>query len=243
MTSKISDLINELEIDETLTKPLKKVKKWTHVKDQIPLIEDYNFMADLLFLPKDKNNFKYCLVVVDLSSDEFDIEPIKDKNPDTILKAMKKMFKRKYINIPYASIKTDSGNEFKGVFHKYLYDNSIYHSVGLPNRHSQLSNVENLNKTLGRIFNGYMNKKEMQLKHSYKNWTDIIDIVRDKLNKIRKKKLPKDITKINYETFNFKNKPKYQIGDIGHVPKLIKRVKRVKRVKRAKFLHVPKLNV
>ena len=107
--SKIGDLINKLGIDETYTKPTKKPKQFTHVKDNIPLVENYNFMADLLFLPETKEGFKYCLVVVDLSNDDFDIEPIKNKTPAEILKAMKDMFKRKFIKEPYASIQTDAG--------------------------------------------------------------------------------------------------------------------------------------
>ena len=49
-----------------------------------------------------------------------------------------------FIKKPYASIKTDNGAEFKGVFKKYLYNESIYHSKALPYRHKQLSNVNNL---------------------------------------------------------------------------------------------------
>ena len=209
---KIKKLINDLGIDETLTRPVKKPKRFTHVKDNIPLMEDYNFMADLLFLPKDKKGFKYLLVIVDLATDEFDIEPLIDKQPKTVLESMLKIYKRKFVKKPYASLKTDDGNEFKGVFHKWLYDNSIYHSVAYPARHSQMSNVECLNKTLGRIFNGYMNKMEMQTKNQYTNWTDIINIVRDKLNIIRKKKLNQNDTTLSH--FNATQKQKYNIGDI-----------------------------
>src|SRR5438552_382523 len=121
-SSKVKQLITKLGIDETLTTPIKKPKKFTRVKHNIPLKEDYNFMADLLFLPTDKAGYKYLLVVVDLATDEFDIEPLKDKQPKNVLDAMLKMFKRKYIKTPYASIKTDDGTEFKGVFHKWLYE-------------------------------------------------------------------------------------------------------------------------
>ena len=44
--------------------------------------------------------------------------------------------------------------------HAWLYDQNILHSVGEPNRHNQLANAENLNKTLGRLLAGYMNSKE-----------------------------------------------------------------------------------
>jgi hypothetical protein len=212
--SKMKKIIDELGIDEYLTKPIKKAKVFTTVKQQIPSIEDYNFMADLLFLPNDRG-FKYLLVVVDLASDEFDIEPINNKEPKTILKAMQTMFKRDFIKEPYASIKTDSGNEFKGVFHKYLYDKSIYHSTAFPGRHQQMSNVEQLNKQLGRIFNGYMNAIEIQTRKKFTQWRNIIPFVRKKLNEVRKKNLPKDFKKVHYEVFNGGNqKSKYKVGDI-----------------------------
>ena len=212
--SKIGDLINKLGIDETYTKPTKKPKQFTHVKDNIPLVENYNFMADLLFLPETKEGFKFCLVVVDLSNDDFDIEPIKNKTPSEILKAMKDMFKRKFIKEPYASIQTDAGGEFKGVFAKWMYDESILHKTALPDRHSQMSNVESLNKQLGRIFNGYLNKIEEQTGKSYNQWTDIISTVRTELNKIRDKKLPKNWVAHKYKQFDTNTKPKYKVGDV-----------------------------
>ena len=103
-------------------------------------------MADLLFLPLTKQKYRYILTVVDLATDEFDIEPLKDKEPKTVLAGLKAMYKRSYIKEPYASIRTDAGNEFKGVFQKYLYDESLLHRTSLTARHSQTSNVESLNR-------------------------------------------------------------------------------------------------
>ena len=113
-------------------------------------------MADILMLPETKKGFKYLLVVVHLATDEFDIEPLKDKESITVLTAFKNMFKRNFIKQPYASVRTDAGSEFKGVFAKWLFDESIMHKVAMPNRHKQVSNVERLNKELGRLFNGFM---------------------------------------------------------------------------------------
>jgi len=207
-------IIKKLKIDETFTKAGKKQKVFNKVKNNIPLIEDFNFMADLLLLPETKEGFKYLLVVVDLATDEFDIEPLKNKTPADVLNGIKKMIKRKYIKKPYASIRTDDGNEFKGVFHKWLYDNSILHKVALAGRHKQLGNVEVLNSQLGRLFNGYMNMKEEETKKIYKEWTDILNFVRKELNAIRKKELNFDVE--NYPAFDFKKagKSKYKIGDL-----------------------------
>ena len=58
---------------------------------------------------------------------------------------MLKMFKRSHIKLPYVSIRTDGGAEFKGVFHKYLYDHNILPKISSPYRHKQMENVEVLN--------------------------------------------------------------------------------------------------
>ena len=209
-------ILKLLNIDESFTKKKnEKQKDFNHIKNNIPLIEDYNFMADLLELPETKNKNKYLLAVVDLATDEFDIEPLKNKTPKDVLNGLKAMFKRTYIKKPYGSISTDNGNEFKGIFHKWMIDENIFHKVNIPNRHTQMANVEALNKQLGRLFNGYMNKQEEQTRKVYKNWDDIIDIVRKELNNHRKKKLTKyDLN--DYPVVDIEKQPKFKVGDIVH---------------------------
>ena len=210
-------LIKKLKIDETFTKePHRKQKKFNKIKNNIPMKEDYNFMADLLSLPETKKGYKYLLSVVDLATDEFDIEPLINKTPDAVLEEFKKMIKRTYIKKPYASVRTDNGTEFKGVFHKWLYDDSILHKVNLPNRHKQMANVEHLNKQLGRLFNGYMNKKEEETGEVYKEWTDILVFVRKELNKIRKKQINYNIDNIPIFDYKKAGKPKFKIKDLVH---------------------------
>ena len=208
----MNKILNLLKINETYTKPAKLPKEYNSVKDNIPLVEDYNFMADLLFLPETKKKFKYLLVVVDLATNDFDIEPMKDKEPSTTLASMKAMFKRKYIKKPEASIRTDGGTEFKGVFQKYLFDESIIHKVAEPARHKQMANVENLNRQLGRLFNGYMNSKEEETGKVYREWTDVLDVVRSELNAFKHKD-GKDPYTHEYPVPKFRE-AKYKEGDI-----------------------------
>src|SRR5690348_8809999 len=119
----MNTLLEKLNINEEFTKGRKKQKVFNKIKNNVPLLEDCNFMADLLELPLTKSKYRYLVVVVDLASDEFDIEPITKKDSDNVLKAMLKMFKRNpnFIKIPYASLRTDGGSKFQGVFHKWLY--------------------------------------------------------------------------------------------------------------------------
>jgi hypothetical protein len=77
------------------------------------------------------------MVVVDNWSNEIDFEPIKDKNPITVLNAFKKIVKRPFLDMPYASIRIDSGTEFKGEFKKFFHDNNILLRVAIAGRHKQ----------------------------------------------------------------------------------------------------------
>lgn len=167
-------------------------------------------MADLLFLPETKAGFKYLLVVVDLASDAFDIEPLKNKESRTVLRALLAMFRRPYIHEPYSSIRTDAGTEFMGEFHQWLHDHNILHKIGLVGRHSQQANVERLNRTLGGLFNSYMNTKERTLRHEYREWTDIVDNVRDELNayfRRKRKPLPVNLRTHVYPSWHSKEEP------------------------------------
>jgi hypothetical protein len=207
-------LKESLNIDEKLTKaPNKRTRLYNKVKDNIPMIEDYNFQADLLFLPITKLKYRYLLTMVDLATDEIDFQEIKDKEPSTILKAMKTIFKRPYLNEPYASIRTDAGNEFKGIFQKYLHEEGILLKTALTGRHRQTANIENVNKILGGLLSGYMASFELKTGKPYKEWADtkILNTIRVELNKIKKRELPKNPT---YSTFEPDALPIYKKNDM-----------------------------
>ena len=206
-------ILQALNINETYTTPPKIKREFSKVKDNIPLKADFNFMADLLELPQTKKGFHYLLVVVDLATDEFDIEQLKTKESKTVLKAMEKMFKRKHIKKPYASIRTDGGPEFQDEFAKYCYENSILHKIGISGRHQQMANVERLNRELGRLFNGYMNAIEEETGRTFREWVEIVPKVRTMLNEYRKKPEGDPFTDI-YEAPDVSIQPKYKVGDV-----------------------------
>lgn len=213
---KFKELIKELNIDERFTKPrLKTQQVFNKVKDNLPMIEDFNFMADTLYLPETKEGYKYLLVVVDLASNEFDIEPMKNVDTKTTSSAFQKMMKRKYLNFPKI-IRTDAGSEFKDKFTKMLTKNDVLQKTALPKRHQQMANVESLNKQLGRLFNGYMNMKEKETGKVFREWTNVIESVRKGLNEIRKIEIKKDVSEYDYPTFDPDAKPKFKVGDMVH---------------------------
>ncbi len=204
-------LIKKLGINEKYTKPIKK-PIFDKVRENTYPKANYNYMADLLHLPTTKEGFSYLLVIVDLWSNEFDMEPLKTKEPKEVLEEMLKIFKRKYVKEPKASIRTDNGTEFQGVFHKWLFDHDIFHRFAEPYRHQQLANVEMLNYVFGRFLNGYMNKKEEETGKTYKEWTDILPILRKDLNKLRLKKDGNPYGDIFVPPIE--SNPKYKVGDL-----------------------------
>ena len=112
-------LLKKLKINEEFTREIRGIK-FDRVKSTVYPKSGYNFMADLLHLPQTKYRYRYLFVIVDLHSNNFDIEPIRSKTPEDVLKGMKKIMTREYIPEIKASIRTDSGSEFKGIYHKWL---------------------------------------------------------------------------------------------------------------------------
>jgi hypothetical protein len=97
---------------------------------------------------------------------------------------LKACIKRDYITVDENTftVTSDGGAEFKTVFHDWLYEQNIFHRYGLAGRHSQHANIESLNKQLGRVFNGFLNGMEEDTGRIYREWTDVVDEVRIKLN-------------------------------------------------------------
>jgi hypothetical protein len=217
----------ELGIDDTFTKVRNTKKKFSTIKDNIPLIENYNMMADLMFLPTDAFGFKYALVVVDLADDSFDIQELKSKDANVVLKGLKKIFTRPYIKKPYASLTTDAGTEFRGVFQDYLFDESIYHKTTKIGRHQQLANIDNLIRQISGLLIGLSNKEEMKTGKVSKAWVKHLPKIRKKLNELRVKELPDDFTEFDYPTISTRTNgngklakiipQKYKIGDYVHI--------------------------
>lgn len=224
----MNKLLEKLNIDESLTRKVIRQKVFSKVKDNVPHVADYNFMADLLVLPETKQGYKYALVVVDLATDEFDVEPLTSKESQYVLKGFVAMFKRPYIKQPYASIRTDQGTEFQGDVDAWMEAHNIMHKVSIKGRHQQTSNVESLNRQLGRLLNGYMNSIEAKTRKQFNEWTEALPMIRKELNALRKKPEQDPYTEEYpipqvYETFTTSKKkmtlykllkPRYAVGDI-----------------------------
>ena len=107
-----------------------------HSNDDINTVQQ----ADLLYLPHDEN-YKYCLVVVDLGSRLMDAEPLKTRDATAVRNAMIKLYNREIIQEPVV-LQVDDGSEFKGAFKKHFeYFFKIHYLK--PDRHRQQSSCWN----------------------------------------------------------------------------------------------------
>ena len=128
----MNKLIKDLGINEKFTKVrIPQQKEFNQVKHNIPLEENINLMADLLFLPTTKDGYKYLFVIVDLATNKFDAIPIKNKEAKTTKEALVKVFETSDYIDGAKAIRTDEGTEFKGVFSKYLFGSQIVLKVFL----------------------------------------------------------------------------------------------------------------
>ena len=206
-------ILKKLGINEEHTRSIRIKKTFNTVKQNVPHIANYNFMADVLFLPTTKKGNKYLLTVVDIGTNACDFEPMKDKSSESILISFQTIIKRNYLNAPYASIRTDDGSEFRGAFEKWMRSENILHKIAEPGRHKQVGNVEILNRDLGRLLNGYMNSIEEKTGKVFREWTTVLPLIRKMLNEHRIIHEGDPFTDV-YEIPNFDVKPKYKIGDI-----------------------------
>jgi hypothetical protein len=214
-TKKLSpteQLMNKMNISETYTKPI--TYRYPKVKNQIFPKSGYNYESDLLELPKTKDGYNALLVVDDLYSNYLDFEPLKSKSAQSVLQAIKTIFKRGIVPEPKASIRTDSGGEFKSVVDKYMHDHNILHLWSLPDRHKMMGNVENLNRQIGRFLMTYLSNKSDELNTDYTDWTDKIDELRHGLNEIKKHPQDVNLNKYVAKDINIENPPKFKVGDL-----------------------------
>jgi hypothetical protein len=127
--------------------------------------------ADLLFLPDD-DGYKYCLVVVDLATRKTDAQPLKTKTSKSVLEAMKKIYKGKYLKLPHY-LEVDDGTEFKGEFADY-YKPLLTLRVKDAGRHRQQSVVETRNALLGRTLNKRMVAQEINTEVQSNEWVNFL---------------------------------------------------------------------
>ena len=146
-TFNFKNVKNKNNIKDELVAQIFSNKREKTIPKMDKAIPNYIQQTDLLYLPDD-NGFKYLLVVVDVGSRLTDAEPMKNRQAKDVVNAIKKIYKRKILNIP-VKIRCDLGSEFKGDFDVYCKENDIYISRAVAGRHRQVGLVESRNKSIG----------------------------------------------------------------------------------------------
>ena len=164
------------DISNELLRVLKGDKKndIPHIKNNIT---DPNYLqqADILYLPTSQFGYKYAFVIVDVATTKMDAIPIKNKTPQDIINALKKVYiPHNILELPYI-IQFDNGTEFKGDIKKYLNNQGVSVRYTKTNRHRQSSIVESRNKLLGTLILKYQGIKELQTKTKSTEWHKYID--------------------------------------------------------------------
>jgi hypothetical protein len=212
---KFKDVINKLGIDEFYTKSDTKQRKYNKFINGIVPEPNFNYMSDLIQLPTTSKGFKWLLVVMDLATNLFDVEPMQNKTAVSTLEAFKNIIKRKILILPEISLKSDGGSEFKSVFNQYLVDHGIWHKISQAYNHKQQAPVEGLNNTIARLLVNYMNDKTLELGKDYVNWDDILLQIRIEVNAYRKHDLNKlkQYQSEHYFDPDIAGKADYKVGD------------------------------
>ena len=146
--------------------------------------------ADTLYLPKDPNGgYTHALVVVDTSTKKGDARPMRGFKSSEVLKALKSIYKGKYLKKPSVAFETDKGVEFQDQVDTWLSKENIIHKVARTNRHRQVGLAEYLNYVISRSTNTRQKAQELLTGEVSKEWvSDLPKIVQRYNNRSSAKK-------------------------------------------------------
>lgn len=164
-----------------------------------PEFKNHVHQYDLLFLPHDRK-MKYAVVGVDVGSRLCDAEPIPNKQAQTVLNAVLKMYDRGILETPL-KVKVDFGSEFKSVFAKYMKDHGVDMVVAQPNRHRQIALVETRNQAIGNFLMKNMVLRELQTGKKNVEWVEYLPTIVKRLNKRYQVKNPHPNDKMGTQVY------------------------------------------
>lgn len=142
-----------------------------------------SYQADLMFMPED-DGYRYLLTVVDIYNNDMDVEPLKSKHPEEVLRGFKKVFGRKHVaSPPKYMISLDNGSEFKGVVKKYFNDRGVAVKYARPYRHMQQGKVEAMNSVVAKILMTIMKNNQLITDTPTQEWVKYVRPVIDIINK------------------------------------------------------------
>jgi len=117
--------------------------------------------ADILFLTHDPSGDKYALTLIDMSSRYKAARPLKNKDGNSVLIALKDIYKKdKFLKFPEV-FNSDSGSEFKNKkLITFMHSNNVEVKFNQPSYH--LSFVESMNRNLSKRLYKYQSLTELK---------------------------------------------------------------------------------
>lgn len=192
----------------------------THYKKLLPIKEpvlkdSYNILAndfyqmDLMFMSPDEH-YLYILNIVNMKTRISDVQPLKTKESNEVLKAFHDILTRNVIQYYPKVIYVDNGGEFVSeTFKKYCQDHDINLVFTRAGNHKQNAIVEASNNIYKKILNRYLSVKSLEKNEYFNDWIEILYRVRDAINKYREE------NPIKYKNLLVPYdgpEPKYEIG-------------------------------
>ena len=161
----------------------------------VPKIHDFEPNAthqmDLVYLTHDqvkKTKYRYALSVMDTATRLGDAEPLSQRRPEDVIKALKKIYRRGPLKKPSVRITTDNGSEFKGAFNTWVEDQGLIHKTARTGNSRQVALAEYLNYIIGRYVALYQHNKEEQTGVTNREWVSQLPTIISNYNKWVKSK-------------------------------------------------------
>jgi len=113
-----------------------------------------------------------------------DAEPMKSRDPEDVIIALNKIFRRKILSKPKV-LTTDAGTEFRGKVEQYITSIGIHHNKAKVGRHRSVSLAERKNQTIGKIIHKIILKVELvsKGKNSSSQWVQYLPNIIAMINK------------------------------------------------------------
>ena len=169
--------------------------------------------ADILYLPADKNGFKYCLVVADYGR-QIGAVPLKALTTDEVVKGFKTIYATSNLTPP-AIMQFDNGPEFKGKVLDYFKANSSAVKNTKPYRSRQNGLVESVNFIIGKLIGLHHNSKPLKERSKFE-WVKFLPKIIKAYNDSQKDVKPP--SKMNYPPCSGDACTLLKIGDSVRIP-------------------------
>ena len=171
-------------------------------REAMPKLQNYEqnsrHQADIIYLPEDPDTgHKYAVVVVDTTTRRADSRPLKPHSAAETLKAVKSIYSSNILKKPTRAMETDAGQEFKGVFHKWVLNTlGVDHKVSRVGRHRQTGLVEAVNSVIGqKILGERQLEEELATGETNRSWvSDLPEVISEYNSNKKKRAEPKSKT-------------------------------------------------